>query len=63
MVPTWTILGHNFVWVDEQGKFILKKVTVGRVHDGLIEVTNGLIPEDKIITDPTSIAKQKYSLL
>ena len=61
-VPTWTIVGHNYIWVLENNKAILKKVTVGTVHGDRIEVS-GLTEEDKVITDPSTIASEQYKLL
>lgn len=63
MVPTWAILGHNSVWVWENGKAILKPVSIGTNHNGMTEVTEGLSPEDKVITDPATVAKGAYSVL
>src|SRR5581483_1239573 len=32
LVPTWTILGHQYIWVVNDNKPILRKVTVGKIH-------------------------------
>lgn len=63
LVPTWTIVGHTAVWVMEQNKAMLKKVTIGKVHDNLTEVTNGLAPSDMVITNPQTIAGETYNAL
>lgn len=62
-VPTWTILGHNHMWVSENGKPMLKTVTIGKIHGAVTEILGGLNPEDKIITNPAAVAAQIYSLL
>lgn len=61
-VPSWTIVGHNYIWVLENNKPTLKKVTVGNVHGDRVEVS-GLLPTDKVITDPSTLAAQTYKLL
>lgn len=62
-VPTWTILGHNHMWVSENGKPVLKTVTVGKTHGEVTEIIGGFSPEDKIVTSPAAVAAQLYSLL
>lgn len=63
MIPTWAILGHNSVWVWENGKTVLKSITVGAVHNDMTEVTEGLSSQDRVIVDPEKVAKEKYSVL
>jgi RND family efflux transporter MFP subunit len=63
LVPTWTILNNDSIWVLEQGKAVLKKVTIGKTHGDMREVTGGLVPEDQVILNPESIAAGKYPLL
>lgn len=62
-VPTWTILGHNSIWVEENGKAVLKSITIGNVHGDKTEITSGLTNQDRIIISPKTIAGEKYSLL
>lgn len=62
-VPTWTILGNNSIWVEENGKPILKTVTVGKVHGATTEITSGLTSLDRVIINPKTVAGGKYSLL
>jgi hypothetical protein len=63
MVPAWTVLNHNYVWVMENNKPVLKQVTVGKSHGQNVEITNGILPGDKVIVNPKDIAKQNYQLL
>lgn len=63
MVPTWTLLGHNSLWVLENGKATLKKITIGKVHSDMTEVTSGLSADDKVIVNPEKVAKEDYSVL
>lgn len=62
-VPTWTILGHNEVWVEENNQPILKKVTIGKVHGDTTEVLSGLSANDRVITNAATIAQQHYQIL
>lgn len=62
-VPTWTVLGHTKVWVLEDGKPVLKTITIGNISGDTTEITGGLLPKDKVITDPRIIAAQSYKLL
>lgn len=63
LVPTWTILNHNYVWVMENNKQVLKQVSVGKTHGQNIEITSGLSTGDRVITDPKGIAQENYQLL
>jgi len=63
LVPTWTILNHNYIWVLENNQPILKKIVVGKVHGKNVEVLSGLNGDEKIITNPQTIAKNKYNIL
>lgn len=63
LIPAWSVLGHEYVWVMENGKKVLKKVQVGQTHGNDIEIINGLTPEDKVIVDPQSIAGPNYQML
>lgn len=62
-VPTWTILNHNQIWVEENGKIILKTVAIGNTHADKTEILSGLNQNDKVITNPNIIAKKHYSIL
>ncbi|MCL4364091.1 efflux RND transporter periplasmic adaptor subunit [Patescibacteria group bacterium] len=63
LVPAWTVLSGKYIWIDNDGKPTLKKVTVGKVHGNEIEVIDGLSSGDKIITDPMVISAKKYQML
>ncbi len=63
LVPTWTILGHNELWVLENNTPVLKKVTLGKIHDNLTEITGGLTSQDTVIVNPQAIAAKKYNAL
>lgn len=62
LVPTWTILGHNYLWVMEKNRPLLKKVSVGKTHGENTEIVGGLMPNDKVIISPKSIAAERYAL-
>lgn len=63
LVPSWTIVSQQYVWVDENGKTILKKVTVGQEHGNMTEIVSGLSQSDKVIENPKSIISNKYQIL
>lgn len=64
LVPSWLVLSHKYVWVvDSGGNASLKTVETGKTHGTEIEVTKGLSPSDRVITDPLFIAQKRYQLL
>jgi RND family efflux transporter MFP subunit len=63
LIPVWVVLGGKYVWLDVNGKPTLKEITVGKIHGNEIEVTSGLLPTDKIITNPKYLPFLKYILL
>lgn len=63
LVPSWTVVSKQYIWVDEQGKTILKKVTVGKEHGNMTEIVSGLSSNDKVIENPKSIINNKYQML
>jgi RND family efflux transporter MFP subunit len=63
LIPTWTVLNHDSVWVLSDGKPVLRNVTVGKIHGDMTEVLDGLNAQDKVITNPESIAAGKYKIL
>jgi|WetSurMetagenome_2_1015567.scaffolds.fasta_scaffold09159_6 membrane fusion protein, multidrug efflux system len=63
LVPTWTVLNHDSVWVLAGGSPVLRQVTVGKTHADMTEILSGLETKDRIITNPESIAAGKYKIL
>ncbi len=63
LVLAWTILNGQEIWVDENGKAVLRKVKIGKHHGGFTEIISGLGSNDKIIIDPQSVIRDKYKLL
>lgn len=63
LVPTWTVLNNDSIWVIADSKPVLRNVMVGKTHGDMTEILNGLQAQDKVITNPESIAAQKYSIL
>jgi multidrug efflux pump subunit AcrA (membrane-fusion protein) len=63
LVPTWTVLDHDSVWVLSNSKPVLRNVTIGKTHGDVMEIISGLKTEDRIITNPESIAAGKYKIL
>ncbi len=62
LVPAWLVLNGQFIWVEDNGTPKLKQVTAGKIHGNEIELTEGLSPADKIITNPKYISALKYPL-
>lgn len=63
LIPTWTILAHHYVWIENGGKLVLKQVELGQTHGSMTEVVSGLDKNDRVIINPQSIAGEKYQLL
>jgi RND family efflux transporter MFP subunit len=63
LVPSWTILSQNYVWVVVNGKPILKKVSIGNTINGQTEIWSGLSESDKVITNPKAIISNRYQVL
>lgn len=63
LVPTWTVLNHDSIWVLVENKPVLRHVSVGKTHGDVTEILSGLTADDKVITNPQSIAARKYTIL
>jgi RND family efflux transporter MFP subunit len=63
LVPTWTILNGDSIWVLAKNQAVLRAVRVGKNHGGITEIMDGLKAGDKVILNPESIAVQKYAIL
>lgn len=63
LVPTWTILNNQHIWVQEGNKNVLKQIEVGKTHGNYTEVLSGLQDEDKVVIDPKSNLKSGYKIL
>jgi len=63
LVPTWTVLDHDSLWVFSNGKPVLRSVTVGKAHGDMTEIITGLEANDQVITNPESITARKYQIL
>jgi len=63
LVPKWTVLSGQLVWVEAGGKNVLRVVKLGKTHGNMVEVLSGLGDEDKLIIEPKSIIDSKYTLL
>lgn len=63
LVPSWTVLSNNFVWVIQNGKPILKKVKVGDRVNQQTEILGGLSDSDKVIENSQSLLYKLYQIL
>lgn len=63
VVPSWTVLGHQYVWILENKKPVLKKVKVGEQKDGLVAILEGLKNGDQVIINPESLIKGSYQII
>jgi multidrug efflux pump subunit AcrA (membrane-fusion protein) len=61
-IPSWIILNNKYTWVEEEGKAMLKEIETGSSINGFTPVFKGLLPEDKLITNPQDIVRNKYIL-
>lgn len=63
LVPVWTVLDKQYIWINENNKMVLKKIKVGKTHGEYIEVLSGLGDQDKVITNPQSTISKSYSII
>jgi len=63
LVPSWTVLSDSYIWVLDNQRPVLKKVTTGDTINGQTEVMGGLLDTDKVITNPQSIISKLYSII
>jgi hypothetical protein len=63
LVPSWTVLGGKYVWVEVEGKPTLREVLTGKTHGGETEILSGLNIGDTVVTDPKSIPERTYRML
>jgi RND family efflux transporter MFP subunit len=63
LVPTWTILNGDSIWILSNGKMVLKNIKIGKTHQDMTEVLSGLESDDKVITNPRSVVSQSYQIL
>jgi len=62
LVPTWTILSSEYIWVIDDNKVVLKKVKTGKNHGENTEILEGLSVNDKIIVNPKYLVAGKYQI-
>ena len=63
LVPSWTVLGGQFVWVMNGSTPELRSITPGKSHDGQTEVVSGLASSDHLIVDPKYVAAHAGGIL
>lgn len=63
LVPIWTILANEYIWVIDDNKAVMKKIRVGKTHGENIEILEGLSANDKIIVNPKYLVAGKYQIL
>lgn len=62
LLPTWTIINNNYVWVLNNNRPILRKVKIGSEHGSFTQIIKGLQTGDRVIEDPKMIISNKYSI-
>lgn len=62
MVPSWTVVGNQYIWIHRQDKVVLAQVKIGDTINNMTEILSGLSSDDKIITNPRYLVSKKYSL-
>lgn len=60
VVPNWLIIDNQYIWVENNGKEILRKVTLGNILDDQVVILSGIQKNDRLITDPKFIVKKLY---
>jgi RND family efflux transporter MFP subunit len=63
LVPRWTVLNGQEIWVKDGNKIELKTVETGQIHGDFIEIVKGLSEGEKIITNPRAVVQNKYTVL
>lgn len=63
VIPTWAVVGHQYVWVLENNKPVLQKVVVGPSHAETTEIYSGLKNNERIILNPNVIATEENIIL
>lgn len=60
LIPNWTILSDEYVWVMENNKPILKEIKTGITIGDYTEIIKGLNAGEKVILDPQAIVYKLY---
>lgn len=63
LVPRWTVLNGQSIWVKNGSSYQLRTVRVGKTHGDLIEILDGLSSTDKIVVAPQTVIQNKYTIL
>jgi RND family efflux transporter MFP subunit len=59
-VPYWTVQNGQSVWVANNGNPELKTVKTGLTFGDKIQILSGLNKDDKVLTNPEIVVKNKY---
>lgn len=63
LIPSWTILNHDSVWVISNGRPTLKHIATGKTHGDVTEIISGLSEKDQVVLNPISLVAKKYRIL
>lgn len=63
LVPAWTVLANQYIWVMDQNTPKLKPVKTGETFGDKTQILEGLSDQDKVILDPEIIIKQDYPMI
>jgi multidrug efflux pump subunit AcrA (membrane-fusion protein) len=60
IVSNWLIIDNQYIWINSDGKNILRKVELGNVVNDQVVILNGIQKNDKLIADPKFVVKKLY---
>jgi multidrug resistance efflux pump len=63
LVPRWTVLNGQEIWVKDGNVAKLKTVEIGKTHGDYIEIVHGLLDNERVIVNPRSVIQNKYTIL
>lgn len=63
VLPSWAILGNQYVWVMDQNTPKLKAVKVGETSGDKTQILEGLSEQDKVILNPSTVLQGKYQII
>lgn len=63
LVPSWIVLGNQYVWVMDQNTPSLRKVKIGETFGDKIQILEGLSDKDNVLLNPEIAIKNKYQII
>lgn len=63
VVPAWTVLENQYVWVLDGNTPTLRKVKTGETFADITQIIEGLKDTDKVILNPEIVIKKDYKII